>query len=174
MKYLPILYALLFIASPIMASTLEKGADAPTRTLEDYIKDYVDVPPGATDWKVFGRTKQIDIRGRTPDGYDLQYYKPKFTPEVKALEGKQVTIKGFMFPLDETEKQKLFLIGPFPINCPYQYHVGPSLVIEVHTDKHPIKFSYDPIVIAGTLQLVPKDPDNNIFYRLMDAKQVNQ
>ena len=125
MKYLLMLSALLFIAPPALALTLEKGADAPTRSLEDYIKDYVDVPPGATDWKVFGKTKQIDVRGKTPDGYDLQYYKPEFTPEVTALDGKQITIKGFMFPLNETEKQKLFLIGPFPINCPFQYPCRP-------------------------------------------------
>ncbi len=171
MKYL-LACALLLAASLGMAATLEKGADAPTRTLEDYIKEYVDVPPGATDWKVFGKTRQIDVRGKTSDGYDFQYYKPKFTREVTALDGRQVTVKGFMFPLDATEKQKLFLIGPFPINCPFQYHVGPSLVIEVHTDKHPVQFSYDPIVITGTLQLVAKDPENNTFYRLLDAKQV--
>ena len=172
MKY-PLLCALLMVALPAMALTLEKGADAPTRTIEDYIKDYVDVPPGATDWKVFGKTQQINVRGKDSDGYDFQYYKPKFTPQVTALNGKQVTVKGFMFPLNETERQKLFLIGPFPVNCPFQYHVGPSLVIEVHADKHPPKFSYDPILVTGRLQLVDKDPDKNIFYRLLDAKELN-
>jgi len=172
MKYLMVLCTLL-IAPSVLAMTLEKGADAPTRELEDLIKNYVDIPPGATDWKVFGKTKQKDIRGKTYDGYDFQYYKPIFTPEVAALDGKQITVKGFMFPLNETEKQALFLIGPFPVNCPYQYHVGPSLIIEVHADNHPVKFSYDPIVVTGTLQLVPKDPDNDIFYRLVDARRVN-
>ena len=53
---------------------------------------------------------------------------------MKALDGKTVKIKGFMFPLDETEDQKHFLFGPFPLNCPFQYHVQSSLVMEVHAD----------------------------------------
>ncbi len=151
------------------ASTM---SDSPNRTMQDYIKNYVDVPKGATNWKTFGATKEIDVEGKTPDGYDFQYYKPKFTDALRALDGKQVTVKGFMFPLDETEKQKLFLFGPFPISCPFHYHVSPALVIEVHADKTPVKFSYDPVVLAGTLQLVEKDPENSTFFRLLDAHVV--
>ncbi|MBI1215381.1 MAG: DUF3299 domain-containing protein [Alphaproteobacteria bacterium] len=159
-------------SAPATALTMEKGSDSPTRTLMDYIKNYVDVPPGATDWKVFGKTKEIDIRGTTKDGYDLEYYKPGFTKEVEALDGKQVTVKGFMFPLDATDAQKNFLFGPFPVSCPFHYHVSPALVLEVHADKHPVTFSYDPVTITGTLQLVKKDPVNSTFYRLLDAHLV--
>lgn len=172
MKFIITTIILFFAAFPAFALTYEPGADAPTRTLEDYIKKYVDVPKGATDWKVFGKTKSIDIEGKTKDGMDFQYYKPEFTPEVKALDGKQVTVKGFMFPLNSSDDQTLFLFGPFPVNCPFQYHVGPSLVIEAHADNHPVKFTYDPVVVTGKLQLVSKDPEFSTFYRLMDAKLV--
>ena len=163
----------LLVSSPAIALTYEEGSDAPTRTIEDYIKDYVDVPKGATDWKIFGKTKQINVEGKSKDGMDYQYYKPEFPPEIKALDGKQVTVKGFMFPLNSTDKQSLFLIGPFPVNCPYQYHVGPPLVIEVHADKHPTEFSYEPITVTGKLELVDKDPEFSVFYRLLDAKKIN-
>ena len=146
--------------------------DAPNRTLADFIKDYVDVPPGATNWKVFSKTKEVNVEGKTKDGYDFQYFKPKFAPEVKKLDGQIVTVKGFMFPLGETEGQKLFLFGPFPVSCPYHYHVSPSLVIEVHADKKPIKFSYDPVTLKGRLQLVEADPENSTFYRLVDTELV--
>lgn len=168
------LVLVIFLLLPLSAHALTwvKGADAPTRTLEDYIHQYVDLPKGATDWKIFGATKQVDVEGKTKDGYDFQYFKPAFTPQVQALNGKTVTVKGFMFPLDESEKQKQFLFGPFPVNCPFQYHVGPNLVIEVHADKNPVKFSYDAITLTGTLQLVSADPENSTFYRLMDARLV--
>ncbi|WP_445678544.1 DUF3299 domain-containing protein [Radicibacter daui] len=159
-------------ALPASALTYQENSDGTTRTLNDYIKDYVDVPKGATDWKVFGQTQEIDVKGVDKDGYDYEYTKPEFTPAVEALDGKQVTVKGFMFPLGETEGQKLFLFGPFPLSCPYHYHVGPSLVLEVHVDKKPINFSYDPITITGKLQLVKEDPEMNTFFRLMDAKVV--
>ncbi len=167
-----IILAFLLFASSAHALTLEQGADAPTRTLEDYIKDYIDVPAGATDWKIFGKTKEVSVQGTDKDGLDFQYYKPGFSPEVKALDGKEITVKGFMFPLDSTEKQKFFLLGPFPVNCPFQYHVGPSLVIEVHAGKNPVSFTYDPVTITGTLALVPSDPENSTFYRLHNARLV--
>lgn len=150
----------------------ENADDAPTRDLSDYIKDYVDIPEGAIDWKLLGKTKVIDVKCKDENGIDLEYYKPEFTPEVKALEGKDITVKGFIFPLSEDENQTFFLFGPFPISCPYHYHVGPSLVIEVHAEKNPVKFSYDPIILHGRLELVAKDEDNSTFYRLQDAAQV--
>jgi hypothetical protein len=153
------------------ALTTETNSDGSTRTIQDYISDYVDIPDGGTDWKLFGATKETDVKGKADDGYDFQYYKPGFTPELKALDGKDIVVKGFMFPLDEDEKQKLFLLGPFPVSCPFHYHVGPSLVIEVHADGNPVKFSYDPVVITGKLQLVSDDPENSTFYRVLDAKQ---
>jgi hypothetical protein len=78
----------------------------------------------------------------------------------------------YMFPLNETEEQKLFLFGPFPLSCPFQYHVGPALVLEVHADKNPVTFDYEAITITGTLELVPDDPEYSVFYRLNNAKQV--
>lgn len=143
-----------------------------TKTIEDYIEDFVDVPEGGINWKVFGTTQEIHIETKDADGFDLAYTKPEFAPEVKALDGQQIKIKGYMFPLDETEEQKLFLFGPFPLSCPFQYHVGPALVLEVHADKNPVTFDYEAITITGTLELVPDDPEYSVFYRLNNAKQV--
>lgn len=171
MKYI-LLFALLFAPVTAHALTQEEGVDAPTRGIEDFIKDYVDTPAGATDWKVFGKTKSINVETKDADGLELQYYKPEFMPELKALAGKKVIVKGFMFPLDETEDQKNFLFGPFPLNCPFQYHVQSNLVIEAHADKNPVEFTYDPVTLEGILELVPEDKENSTFYRLKDAKAV--
>lgn len=160
------------IATPTYALTMEELSGEKTMTIQDYIADYVDVPEGAIDWKIFGTTKEIDAQSKTKDGYDNFYSKPDFQPKVKALDGKEIKVKGYMFPLDETDEQKEFLFGPFPLTCPFQYHVGPSLVIEVHADKHPVEFDYDPVTITGTLELVPDDPEYSVFYRLNNARLV--
>lgn len=146
--------------------------DSPNRTILDYIGDYVDVPEGALDWRVFGTTKEIKVEGKTKDGYDFEYVKPQFTKDIRKLDGREITIKGFMFPLNEARKQKLFLFGPFPVSCPFHYHVSSSLILEVHADGVPVKFSYDPVLLKGRLQLVDKDPENSTFYRLVDAREV--
>lgn len=169
MRIFLILLLCVLCSQPAMSLEMEEGADAPTRTLADYIKDYVDVPKNGTDWKVFGQTREISIETKDKDGLDVQYYKPEFSEELKDLDGKEIILKGYMFPLEGSEEQKLFLFGPFPINCPFQYHVGPSLVVEVHADK-PIKFDYEPLTLKGKLALVPEDPENGTFYRLMNAR----
>lgn len=162
----------LFVAPPGHAFTIDQVETEQTLSIEDYIKDYVDVPDGGVDWKLFGTTQEISIETKTDDGYDMTYSKPDFQPEVMALAGKEIKIKGYMFPLESTDKQALFLFGPFPLTCPFQYHVGPSMVLEVHADHHPVTFDYEPVVITGVLELVPDDPEYSVFYRLNDAKQV--
>jgi len=156
-----------------ISGTIDLGpVDSPSQSLKDLAKNYIDVPKGATDWKLLGSTAEKNIQGKDKDGYEYQYYKPVFTPEVKALAGKEITVKGFMFPLDSSDKQKEFLLGPFPVGCPFHYHVAPALVIEVHAEKKPAKFSYDPITVKGVLELVPADPDSGVFYRLKNAEVV--
>jgi len=172
--WLAVILALVFWSAVGYALTMEQGTNGFNRTLQDYIKDYVDIPEGAIDWRTIGKTREINVEGKDKDGYDFQYYKPDFPPEIQALNGKEIKIKGFMFPLDPTDNQTWFLFGPFPINCPYQYHVGPSLVLEAHADDHPVKFSYDPIILTGTLELVPLDTENQVFYRLRNARQIKE
>lgn len=156
-----------------ISGTIDLGpVDSPSQTLKDLAKNYIDVPKGATDWKLLGSTAEKNIEGKDKYGYEYQYYKPVFPPEVKALAGKEITVKGFMFPLDSADKQKEFLLGPFPVGCPFHYHVAPALVIEVHAEKKPAKFSYDPITVRGVLELVPSDPDSGVFYRLKNAEVV--
>ncbi len=164
---------LLVLAAPALALTEEQNSDGTARTILDYVEDYVDVPEGGTDWRIFGATKEINIETKTEDGYDLVYQKPEFQPEIKALDGKEIILKGFMFPLDEAENQKRFLFGPFPLSCPFHYHVGPALVVEVHAEKAPITFSYEPVTLKGKLELVPDDPETSVFYRLHNARDIN-
>ncbi len=170
MKLLNSLLILLFLVKPVYAITTEEFIHDSSRDLTDYITEFVDIPKGGLDWKLFGKTKEINIETTTEDGYDSTYTKPEFQPELKALDGKEVKIKGYMFPLGEEEKQKLFLFGPFPLSCPFRYHVGPPLVIEVHANKNPIKFDYEPITIIGKLELVDEDPEYSIFYRLKNTR----
>lgn len=183
MKYFFIALFLFFWVNSAYALTIEESTFEKSFTLDDenfektytitdYIDDYVDVPEGGTRWEIFGTTKEIQIETKTEDGYDAFYMKPEFQPDVTAMNGKQIKIRGYMFPLDGEEAQKTFLFGPFPLSCPFQYHVGPALVIEVNADQHPVLFNYDPITIEGTLELVPEDPEYSVFYRLKNSRQV--
>lgn len=133
------------------------------------LPDFVDTPEGGLAWEILAKTEEVPYEEKDEEGFDLMGVRPKFPDEVKAVDGKEVIIKGYMFPLEQSEKQSLFLFGPFPASCPYHYHAGPSMVIETRA-KTPITFSYDPIILKGKLEIVPKDDENNVFFRLHDAE----
>lgn len=154
---------MIFIAVPAYAAM-----DETERDMASYIPDFVKVPEGGISWDPFTQTKEILKSGKDEQGMDYEFKMPGFSEAIKKLDGQTVIIQGYMFPLEADEKQGEFLFGPFPVSCPFHYHVGPAMVIEVHAKK-PIKFSYDPIDIKGRLELVPEDKDSEVFYRLHDA-----
>ena len=134
-----------------------------------YIDDFIDLPAGGIPWETFGETGMDEYTIVDSEGNDWVGVRPKFNEKVKKLESKNILVQGYMFPLEQDEKQSLFLLGPFPLSCPYHPHVSSNLLIEVHT-KNPITFSYDAINIKGELELVSKDDDYNIFFRLNNAE----
>ena len=135
------------------------------------IDDFVSLPEGGTPWKVFADTGMDEYTFEDSDGFEWTGVRPEFTDEIKQLANKKILIQGYMFPLDQNEKQKTFLLIPFPVHCPYYPHASSNLIIEVHAD-NPIVYSYDPINITGMLELVPKDDLYNIFFRLKKANLV--
>lgn len=149
----------------------QTDASEQTYTLDDLlanIKNFVQTPQGGVDWKIFGQTTQHDYDYTDAQGMQWSGVRPEFSQSLKELDGTQILLQGYMFPLGLEEKHATFLLGPFPVSCPFHYHVTPNLIIEVHATK-PMDFSYDPVNIKGTLELVPKDDEYNVFYRLKGA-----
>lgn len=156
------------------AYAFETDEEYSMRTILDNISKFVDLPEGGVDWHVLGTTEEIEVSETDADGFFNSYTKPSFPPAVAALDGRDVIIRGYMFPMEPSEKQGRFLFGPFPISCPFHYHVGPSLVVEVEASANPVNFSYDAITLSGTFELVPENPDGwMIFYRLKNAKRIH-
>lgn len=113
-------------------------------------------------WDVLTNVKMIEQDSR---------YIPEFSQEVLDLDGKTIELKGFMMPLDNAETQKEFVLSANPVgSCFFCTPGGPEAMIEVHATSG-VKFSYDTIVMSGTLELVNDDP-MGMFYRLKDATLV--
>ena len=133
------------------------------------VEDFINVPEGGTPWEVFADTGMDEYSFEDKEGFEWTGVRPQFTENIKMLENQNILVQGYMFPLDQDEKQQTFLLIPFPVHCPYYPHATSNLIIEVHAKK-PILFSYDPINIEGKLELVPKDDLYNVFFRLKNAK----
>lgn len=98
-------------------------------------------------------------------------YTPRFNDKHKALDRKNITISGYMYPLEESKTHQYFMLSYYPIKvCFFCGGAGPESIIEVNTDK-PIKLTSKKIKLTGTLRLNPDDPDR-MFFILLDAKQV--
>lgn len=86
------------------------------------------------------------------------------------LSGTVIKAQGFMYPLDQAEKQAHFLLSVFPPSCPFCLPAGPEGLIEVFAEK-PILFSYDTVHIEGKIEFPEKDP-MGLMYRMREAKKV--
>ncbi len=127
----------------------------------------LEVSGDAIPWDVFAKTTETEECTTDKEGFDYCLIKPGYSEEIKKFDGKEVTLMGFMFPLDQSERQKNFLIGPYPLSCPFHYHIGPSQVVEVLAKK-PVEFSYDPVTLKGKLSLRFNE-ETGVFYYLEDA-----
>lgn len=107
--------------------------------------------------------KLYDIKYETVKDDLGDYQKPIFSAATKALNGKVVTLPGYMIPFDNGMKGTKFMFSSLPINACFFCGVGgPEGVVEV-TTKQPLSFSDKPIEIKGILRLNDKDPDKMIY-----------
>lgn len=134
------------------------------------IAEFVKTPENGTDWTIFAQTDSTPYIYKDEMGEEWDGLRPVFKPDLQALDGTEILIQGFMFPLTADERQSRFLFGPFPASCPFHYHVTNNLIVEVHMAR-PLAFTYDAVNLRGRLELVPQDDQFNVFYRLKDARQ---
>lgn len=96
---------------------------------------------------------------------------PVFSAEVKALQGKEITIKGYIIPTDGYKSHTEFVFSAFPYNmCFFCGGAGPETVMEIYASEG-IPYSTEPITIKGILQLNDKDT-NRLMYSLIKARKI--
>ncbi|MBL26217.1 MAG: hypothetical protein CMM50_01515, partial [Rhodospirillaceae bacterium] len=90
---------------------------------------------GVVPWDVLGEVEMIF------EGIDLV---PTFGDSVKALEGQDVRMVGFLMPLDSMGSRLLLsLISP---NCPFCLPGGPETLVELEARK-PIGMTTEAVVV---------------------------
>jgi hypothetical protein len=99
--------------------------------------------------------------------------KPVFSPEIKALDGKEVTVKGFIIPVEGYKSHKEFIFSAFPYSmCFFCGGAGPESVMEV-TASEAVTYSDASVVLKGKLKL-NSDDVNKLMYSLTEARLVKQ
>jgi len=94
----------------------------------------------------------------------------EFGDGIRALNGKDVKLRGYITPLQLGAGQKHFLLSTRPSSCAFCIPAGPDEMVEVFS-KTAVKYSLDPVTVAGKFTVLDDDP-GGLFYRMGDAVQV--
>jgi hypothetical protein len=119
-------------------------------------------------WKTLSK---ITFKKEYDEVLGLKIDVPVFSKEVKDMDGKEVTVKGYIIPTDGYKSQTEFVFSAFPYNmCFFCGGAGPETVMEV-VSKTPIKYTSEPVYLKGILKLNGKDV-NRLIYALEKAEKL--
>jgi len=100
-------------------------------------------------------------------GFALDY--PVFSQQIKQLEGKQITLKGYQVPLKELMGKQHFVLSSLPFSeCFFCGAAGPETVIEIKLIGTFVQ-TEALISVRGTLKLNDSQP-GALMYCLENAK----
>jgi len=101
----------------------------------------------------------------------MYFLYPTFGPSVNALQGKEISIRGYMIPVDENDN--IYVISAKPMAaCFFCGGAGPESIIELQFKKKKQRFRTDEILtVRGRLALNASDIDH-LNYILADAEVI--
>ena len=116
-------------------------------------------------WKTLSR---ITYKKEYDELMGFKIDKPVFGNKVKALEGKEIVIKGYIIPVEGYKSHKEFILSAFPYNmCFFCGGAGPETVMEVEAIEG-VKYQDDAIYLKGILR-TNADDINRLMYKLENA-----
>ena len=119
-------------------------------------------------WKTLGK---ITFKKEYDELMGFKVDVPVFSKDVEELDGKEITIKGYIIPVEGYKSHTEFVFSAFPYNmCFFCGGAGPETVMEVVASE-PVKFSTEAILLKGKLHLNSTDI-NKLIYSLSDAKMI--
>ena len=155
--------SLLLVAAALMVAAPAFAQTAPANSLglpiDPKLLNNLPELKGVVSWNTLGQVKAKTVGARVL---------PEFTPQIVALDKREVKLQGFMMPIVAGETHEHFLLTMRPADCPFCLSVGPEYIVEVRASK-PLKHSFEPIVLAGTFAVLADDPFG-LYYRLTSAQ----
>lgn len=145
-------------ATALLVAALGPGL-APAQSPHDPLTQMLPDARGAVPWSLLSKTAIRKIDGKLG---------PDFPAPLKPLNGKTVKLQGYILPLEAGQTHKRFLLSAWSPSCPFCLTAGPEAMIEVKARKD-VKYSLDPVVVQGRLELLDNDPAG-MFFRLVDAE----
>lgn len=134
-----------------------------------FVAGFTVLAQNQSTWKVLSKVK-IEKRFDELLNYEIDF--PTFSDEVKALNGKEIVLEGWIIPLDELRGENYFVLSALPFaNCFFCGGAGPETVLEVFSEKN-IKFTEKRIKVKGVLNINADDP-LKLMYILQKAELID-
>jgi hypothetical protein len=116
------------------------------------------------DWKFLSH---VDYEDKYYEEYEAWYLYPKFDEKIKALDNRQVIIKGYIIPLDV--EGGVYALSAYPFSaCFFCGGAGPESVMSLKFKGKPKKYKTDDVItFTGLLGLNSSNVDdfNYILYQ---------
>ncbi|MFM8533005.1 MAG: DUF3299 domain-containing protein [Acidimicrobiia bacterium] len=94
-------------------------------------------------------------------------YSITLTPEIRALDGKTITMRGFVLPLDGSDQTKHFLITRNTPVCLYCAPGEANEVVEVRAERE-VAWTNKIVSVTGRFKLID-DNENAQFFSIENA-----
>lgn len=101
--------------------------------------------------------EDVTFKEKFSEEADAYFWFPTFGKSIKDLEGKEITIRGYVIPIDV--KENLYVLSAFPFAaCFFCGGAGPQTVMELAFAKVPRRYETDErLTFKGKLKLNASD-----------------
>jgi len=120
------------------------------------------------DWE---QLSSVTFKESWSNKYKMKTQKPVFDAAIKNLDGKQISITGFLIPITTYGNEYVISANPYA-GCYFCGNAGIESIIELKFENNNIRFKTDRhSTIEGKLQL-SENSDNEFIYVLQNAREV--
>jgi hypothetical protein len=97
---------------------------------------------------------------------------PIFSEQLRKWNGKEITLEGYIIPLQQGGSQGYFVLSRFPYqSCFFCGAAGPETVVEVYSSRK-VQFTDERVHVQGILELNENDP-LHLFFLLRNCTVVS-
>ena len=130
-----------------------------------------DATADTQDENVWKTLSKITYKKEYDEFLGFKIDKPVFAAQVEDLEGKEITVKGYIIPVEGYKSHNEFIFSAYPYNmCFFCGGAGPETVMEVES-LEAVEYTAEQVVLKGKLKLNADDV-NRLMYLLVDATKV--
>lgn len=119
---------------------------------------------------MWGTLSMVSFSREYNEAWGIDMEIPTVSPVVKALEGTEITVTGYLIPLDAKTESAHIMLSAFPIsNCFFCGKAGPESAMQAFMkDGKKIKYVEEKVTMKGILRINESDI-NSLLYTMEQA-----